>query len=274
MSGRPLQRLSILAQILIAAALALVALGLWQLNAGSTPFFHSSEVAFTDASASSLLIVPASCPSEPPHYAGDTGLPNCGGGGGGGGGGGSGVCPSGQTWNGSQCVGQCPAGQIWDGSQCLNTCPAPRQVINGVCRCPAGQTWNGTSCVASQCVSEYICQGNALYFRGANCGLTLQESCSVSCSASCSPPTVDISVNPALVRVDERTTVSWTVANVNNCFVTGGQDSWTSSGAGTFSNQSSPVPSRTEYRLSCAARNGSNPTDVATVSILPVFEEN
>lgn len=37
----------------------------------------SSETRFVETSASGLQIVPASCPSEPPHFSGDTGTPDC-----------------------------------------------------------------------------------------------------------------------------------------------------------------------------------------------------
>ena len=56
----------------------------------------SAETRFVERSASGLQIVPASCPSAPPHFYGDTGLPNCSAGGadgaaaGGGGAGGGG----------------------------------------------------------------------------------------------------------------------------------------------------------------------------------------
>ena len=54
-----------LVALLIIAALALIALSLTQRSV-----FVSSEYKFTDASASGLSIVPASCPSSP-HYAGE-----------------------------------------------------------------------------------------------------------------------------------------------------------------------------------------------------------
>jgi hypothetical protein len=38
----------------------------------------SAETRFVETSSSGLLIVPASCPSSPPHFVGDTGTPNCG----------------------------------------------------------------------------------------------------------------------------------------------------------------------------------------------------
>jgi hypothetical protein len=64
------------------------------------------------------------------------------------------ACPSGQSWNGVQCVAQtqCPAGQQWTGTACA--CPAGQQWNGTACACPAGQQWNGTACaaaVAQQC---------------------------------------------------------------------------------------------------------------------------
>lgn len=280
---------------LLAIGLAIVVLSFG--SARHTAPFASSEVNFSDLSPSGLAIVPASCPSNP-HTSGEC---STGGGGGGGGcpagstplfgGGCSPACPQGQTWNSSsgKCVincpsprtvlggvCQCPLGMFWDGSACLDKCPLPREVKDNECRCPDGKTWDGETCSAS-CTSGFICQGAALYFRGTNCSLTLQDTCSPSCSGSCpgglGAPGITIKANPTLVRIDEKSTITWTVSKVKSCFVTGGDDSWTSSGDGTYSQLSSKIKTRTEYVLSCAAKNGSNPTATAVVNIIPVFCE-
>ena len=66
--------------LLVVAGVMMIFLILLQ-SPGRAPL-SSSETRFVERSASGMQIVPASCPSAPPHFAGDTGLPNCSAGGG------------------------------------------------------------------------------------------------------------------------------------------------------------------------------------------------
>lgn len=63
--------------ILLAACAILIAGAFLYGNADTREPLSSSETRFVEKSPGGLQIVPASCPSEPPHFAGDTGTPDC-----------------------------------------------------------------------------------------------------------------------------------------------------------------------------------------------------
>lgn len=61
-------------------------------------------------------------------------------------------CPTGQKWNGSECVDiVCPVGQHLDGNVCVPDTPTD---------CPEGQQWNGTICAPIQCPVGWHLDGN------------------------------------------------------------------------------------------------------------------
>lgn len=81
-----------------------------------------------------------------------------------------------------------------------------------------------------------------------------------------------LQVNPSILHTGISTTVTWNVANVASCTVTGdaAKDSWTGI---TGSRTSSPINQQTTYTLSCAGLDSSSVHETATVNILPVFQE-
>jgi hypothetical protein len=151
-------------------------------NHSSSPFV-SAEVRFTDASRQGLLIVPASCPSNP--YDADSPY-GCSGGSAS-----SPLCPDGSvapSGNVALCGTACPSGTtLIDGSCVSNpSCPAGTTLVNGSClssgppggggggggssTCQTGYVSNGSGCVFSGCPTGYTLQGSQCVFTGCPAG--------------------------------------------------------------------------------------------------------
>ncbi|MEK7133605.1 MAG: hypothetical protein AAB804_00880 [Patescibacteria group bacterium] len=198
-------------EVVLAFLFSVVALLLWSsFSISSRTAFISPEVKFTDASASGLQIVPASCPSDP-HYAGECTTPS--------------DCPLGQAWNGSACVattaptcgasfnpGGGPANtestyswsttnadyfttDLWSGNwgasgsipggartgstlTVTGTAHRSSDGATGTCSatlyvCSADQVWNGSACV-SICPVGYTLQSGQCVFTGCPSGYVLQ----------------------------------------------------------------------------------------------------
>lgn len=88
------------------------------------------------------------------------------------------------------------------------------------------------------------------------------------------PKLIKWKVFPVLVRRDNTVTVSWEVANVASCTVTGSNgDGWTGLSGVQIS---SPIRGQTIYALHCPPLNGSPAPAIdrsMRVNIVPVFEE-
>lgn len=82
----------------------------------------------------------------------------------------------------------------------------------------------------------------------------------------------EITVFPALVNPGGQTVVRWVSTETVECTVTGENgDQWTGPVAGE--QISGPITQETDYLLSCEGYDGSTVTDVATVRIVPVWQE-
>ncbi len=223
----------------------------------------SVETRFTERSAYGLNIVPASCPSSP-HYDGQ-----CSGGGGGGGGNPPPMLPP--------VDGSCPVGYLAVGNWCFFV------------GCPSGYYLSGGQCVpldkegeeGGLCSPTYFCAGNDQYYRNAQCGESLSQTCAFSCSGGgcLAAPAGDgnITVSPSLVRSGERTTVSWTTNDMleDSCTVVENNPEINDTDDGPEGSfVSSVIHQQTSYTLRCTREDESIFTDSATVNILPIFQES
>lgn len=243
------------------------------------------EAQFADTSTSGLAIVPASCPSDPPHFTGDTGLPNCS----------TPSCPSGFTLVGGICVStQCPVGFTFTNGSCVfNGCPSGYNYEDGECvlvSCPLGYALQGGACVFVGCPNGYklvgvqcvldiecplVCSGKNLV---NSCNGQTVQICAYQCSSgacvAAPVPEATLTAQPSLVRSGNRSVIKWVVQYVSTCTVVGSNgDSWASEGDGTFDEESGPILSETTYTLTCDALNGSDITRGVKVGIIPTFEE-
>jgi len=263
--------------------------------------FASSEVQFTDSSASGLAIVPASCPSTP-DYAGECdpsplcNLPsavaalfgiNCP------------EPPPNTCDNGASNYPTCtfPPNTCDNGASNYPTCTFPPNTCpigyilgdDGVCVfnvCPSGYEQEGNQCVSitPACTPLNYCVGSTLWHRNATCSTSPIQACSNGCTAGgcieVAPPGVVVwQVRPPLLNAGERANVSWQVTGVLSCEVTG------NNGDGTGSNEtgvwsgasgaqiSSPITAQTIYTLTCIGLDDSTVTRSATVNITPIFQE-
>ena len=269
----------VFAAVLVAVAVAILAASL---NARQP--FASSEVQFTDSSASGLAIVPASCPSTP-DYAGECDpSPLC-------------NLPSAvAALFGINCP-EPPQNTCDNGASNYPTCTFPPNTCpigyilgdDGVCVfnvCPSGYEQEGNQCVSitPACTPLNYCVGSTLWHRNATCSTSPIQACSNGCTAGgcieVAPPGVVVwQVRPPLLNAGERANVSWQVTDVLSCEVTG------NNGDGTGSNEtgvwsgasgaqiSSPITAQTIYTLTCIGLDDSTVTRSATVNITPIFQE-
>ena len=259
---------------LLLAALLIAGFGM---GASRAPF-TSPELSFTDASASGMQIVPASCPSTPDYtgqcdpvcpvgYSGTP--PNCvappntgGGGGGGQNPGDGGQCPIGYVVAAGQCrFSACPLGYTLSGTQCLFlVCPAGYNLVGNECdltSCPVGFTLQGGSCIPPAAI-------NFTNFSASN------PNGGFSASGH-------LQVIPILVRSGSRVQLYWSVQNVASCSVVGNNgDAWNAKSSGTSGTSSAPITAQTTFTLTCAALPGATPATIQEsqlVNIIPVFNE-
>ncbi len=286
--GEKVFSFSILRDIAIVAMLVFAAVIMTGALNTEGESFLSSEVKFADVSPGGLSIVPASCPSAPPHFAGDTGLPNCG----------TASTPGGGTPGGGTPGGggtpnaNCPIGYVRVGNQCVFVaCPVGYVLQNGQCvfvACPAGYILQNGQCIG-QCIMTRVCGSGSTFNMVVNsCTGAVIDNCPArgmgwTCSGgSCIPPaapSVDLVVAPLLVRQGSPVNVSWTSQNVVSCTVTGSNSDGTGSNSTgvwnttTGNKPSSNIQAQTVYTLTCLGQNGSNATDAATVNIVPSWCE-
>jgi hypothetical protein len=193
-------------------------------------------------------------------------------------------CPSGQTWNGTQCVAGCQTGYVLQNGECvfsecplnytqsvdangnpiciLNQCPLGYVLQNGQCvfqSCPVGYTQQGTQCVFQGCPSGYVMQGNFCV------PITVQA------------PSADIIAVPSLVKQGQTSNISWNASGVSACSISGTNgDNWSCTGgacAATTTERSSIIQSQTIYSLSCTGLDASTLKQSVTVSVVPNFCE-
>src|SRR3989338_6101169 len=259
---------SVRGKVALALALVLLALLLSAVGDGQKKPFSSVEVRFADTSSSGLAIVPASCPSEPPHWEGDTGLPNCGG------------TPQRYACNSNnQCVAD--SGGPYTSSNCNNACST-----------------------SPPCTYLPYCDGLIPRVRNTDCSITTYPACGYLCSAgSCqSPPaaqsipfvgirddgstfqaTGDLQVIPNLVQQNDTTLVYWKVANVSSCTVTGSNSQTLDAGcsgstcsSGDAGQPTIKIKAQTYYTLSCTSLPGATPPTISesdVVNITPLYCE-
>jgi hypothetical protein len=234
--------------ILAGAITALAVMGFPQERSA----FSSVELKFADGSVQQMQIVPASCASTP-H-------PN------------------------EQC-NSCTPGYYCVGNERYyrtRTCTSsfvercPYGCRNGACLPPPECELGDPGC--GSCTPQYFCFGADLYFRNSQCADSFIQACFYGCTAgSCNlapAGTLNIQVSPALVRPNERTTVSWTSSGMASCTVTEDSPAFNDTWSGlTGTQQSSAITQRTTYTLTCRNEEGTVFTDTAVVNILPVFQE-
>ena len=261
-------------QLILVGVLVLFALLVSALGGRLHRVSLSPEVKFTDASASGLSIVPASCPSTP-HFVGDCGSISCTPTGAIGGGC---VCPAGYQAitaldGGIACVPSCTSGGTCGGGP--SGCSIGYTSSGGQCvftGCPSGYVLSGTQCITAQCSDSYSCIGDNLYHRDASCRSTFVETCAFGCGgSSCLPPpqpefvpfdatspsgpfrgSGHLLAHPTLVVSGDTSQVYWNVTNVSDCDVTGTNgDSWTGPSSGSAGKTTSGIHNRTTYTLTC-----------------------
>src|SRR3989338_706685 len=249
-------------------AAVLVAVAILATLLNSRQPFASSEVQFTDSSASGLAIVPASCPSSP-HYAGECDP--------------SPVCnvPAVAALFGVNC----PEPAICaNGASNYPTCTFPPSTCaNGAsnyptCTFPPSTCANGASnyptCTfAPTCTLLRYCVGTSLWLRNSVCSTSLIEACSNDCGCVLSPSVIVWQVRPTLVQSGERVNVNWDTKNVKSCTVSSTNppgDIW----SGTSGSQlSGAIKGSTIYTLRCTGLDNSPVTRSTTVNIIPIFQE-
>jgi len=291
---------SVRGKVALALALVLLALLLSAVGDGQKKPFSSVEVRFADTSSSGLAIVPASCPSEPPHWEGDTGLPNCGG------------TPQRYACNSNnQCVAD--SGGPYTSSNCNNACGTSTQRYacnsNNQCVADSGGPYTSSNCnnacsTSPPCTYLPYCDGLIPRVRNTDCSITTYPACGYLCSAgSCqSPPaaqfipfvgirdddstfqaTGDLQVIPNLVQQNDTTLVYWKVANVSICTVTGSNSQTLDPGcsgticySGDHGQPTIKIKAQTYYTLSCTSLPGATPPTISesdVVNITPLYCE-
>jgi hypothetical protein len=191
------------------------------------------------------------------------------------------VCDNG-TKSVTVVIDSCPVGYVGTPPVCTlasNTCPAGYTGNPPNCSvassCPLNYTGTPPNCTPIACVPTNICNGNNVV---NSCTGALIQSCAYSCaSGACivpPPSVVSWTVAPLIVNQGTPTNVSWEVANVSSCSVSGTNgDSWTGL---TGTKVSGAINAQTVFTLTCTALSGSgapNVTRTATVNIVPVFQE-
>ena len=232
-------------------AAVLVAVAILATLLNSRQPFASSEVQFTDSSASGLAIVPASCPSSP-HYAGE--------------------CDPSPVCN-------VPAVAALFGVNC----PEPAICANGAsnyptCTFPPSTCANGASnyptCTfAPTCTLLRYCVGTSLWLRNSVCSTSLIEACSNDCGCVLSPSVIVWQVRPTLVQSGERVNVNWDTKNVKSCTVSSTNppgDIWSGKSGSQISGS---IKGSTIYTLRCTGLDNSPVTRSTTVNIIPIFQE-
>src|SRR3989344_3041438 len=266
-------------------AAVLVAVAILATLLNSRQPFASSEVQFTDSSASGLAIVPASCPSSP-HYAGECDP--------------SPVCNApavaalfGVNWpepaicaNGASNYPTCtfPPSTCANGASNYPTCTFPPSTCaNGAsnyptCTFPPSTCANGASnyptCTfAPTCTLLRYCVGTSLWLRNSVCSTSLIEACSNDCGCVLSPSVIVWQVRPTLVQSGERVNVNWDTKNVKSCTVSSTNppgDIWSGKSGSQISGS---IKGSTIYTLRCTGLDNSPVTRSTTVNIIPIFQE-
>lgn len=274
--------------------------------------FVSSEVQFSDGSASGLSIIPASCPSSP-HYAGECGVS----------GGDPNTPPevSGNAcvialspstvrvggsaymaWNSDYRIFNIPftltgtisptPGSV-DGSGVTTVSPSVTTTYSGTFT-PTGslagipESWlTPVTCSAvltilpantgpTNCSVQNFCVGQNVYRQTTSCTNEFIQACPFGCSngvcLGAPTPTAFLRVRPTLVASGQWTFVEWSASQVSSCTVSGSNGDSWTGSAGI--ENSSPIVGQTTYTLTCEGVDGSDISRTATVNIAPIFNEN
>jgi len=163
----------------------------------------------------------------------------------------------------------------------------------GSASCPATLTVQCTPSTTYSCSGQTILRTDT----AASCSTTISNTTTCTAPAFCSAgssvclypevqyaPDGHLTARPAIVPTDVPSHVTWDVANVTSCTVTGSNgDTWTV--AGTAGNgwtsasppggeTTSPITEQTIYTLTCTGLDGSRPaSESAIVNVLPIFQE-
>jgi len=216
------------------------------------------------------------------------------------------ACSDGLPQNSDGSCTRCGTGFTYDNTvhACVCTSGGAQDLLTPSCTCPDGQAMNSDN-TCTRCVSPYTYSvtTHACVCTGPSCVSVCPDNLPPNSDGSCTrcyAPTPDYDpvlkrcvcssgscggtilnpdvktwqVRPLLVRSGNTVSVSWDVANVQSCTVTGSNgDSW----SGISGNQtSSPITGQTIYRLSCtplAGASGSPVNKSTTVNIVPIFNE-
>ncbi len=148
--------------------------------------------------------------------------------------------------------------------------------------------WSLATTEYTPCVSQNVCSGNNVV---DSCTDEVVQACTggLLCSAGACieplPPAAaafgnfsgHLTARPSLVRVGDTTKIYWNIENVvdSSCSVEGTNgDSWSGSAfSGTAGKTTNQIMSHTVFTLMCTGVDSSTFTETATVSIIPVFQE-
>ena len=164
-----------------------------------------------------------------------------------------GRCPSGQSWDGTQCIAQCIPMLACEENSVRNSC------TNALTPCPQYFTCQSGACIPPAQVSFSGFLG------------TIENGSTFQASGH-------LQARPTLVRQNGATTrLYWNAENVRSCAVTGSNgDSFTGAFSGNSGRISGPITGRTTFTLRCIALPGAVPgvvTEEVVVNIAPTFRE-
>jgi hypothetical protein len=109
-----------------------------------------------------------------------------------------------------------------------------------------------------------VCPANAFCNGSAVCAYTQPN------------PVGVLKVTPSLIGKNKTVQVSWNIANVQSCTVTGSNgDSWSGLTSGATPKTSQPIVQKTVYTLSCVVFDPSAGPfiETASVSLVPTYQE-
>jgi hypothetical protein len=194
------------------------------------------------------------------------------------------LCPTGQIWNGTQCVPGCETGYLLQNGECVfDQCPlnytqSADQNGNPICvfdQCPVGYLLENGQCVFQSCPVGYMQQGTQCVFSGCPSGYTKQGNFCVPVTIQA--PAADIVAVPSLVKQGQRSNISWSATGVSACAIAGTNgDSWSCVGAAcnaTTTERSEAIQAQTIYSLSCTGLDSSSLNQSVTIGVVPNFCE-
>ncbi len=148
----------------------------------------------------------------------------------------------------------------------------------------AGGTTQCETTVAIQCAPLYACAGAAITYTNAACATSTVDTCMaptycVAGQSACQFADIelvgDLTAQPSIVRVGDRTRLYWDVSGAESCAVSGGGQNWTGLSSGVGGVQTNPLVQLTRYTLACEAYEGHDDLEATfDVLVTPIFNEH